>query len=1050
MYRSVDIKEKASALEKRIRDYWQKKNTAQKSEDIRADGKQFIFYEGPPTANGMPGIHHVISRAIKDAVCRYKTMQGLHVKRKAGWDTHGLPVEIEVEKQLGLKDKKEVEDYGLEKFNNKCKISVFSYEKEWREMTRMMGYWIDLDNPYKTLTNDYIETVWWILNDFYKKGLIYKGHKIVPYCPSCGTPLSSHEVAQGYQETEDPSVFIKFKVKNEENTYFLAWTTTPWTLISNVALVVHPDEVYVKIKHNDEFLILAKARLEVIDDEYEIVEEYSGKDLEYKEYEQLFPFVIPKEKAFYVGLADYVTMDDGTGVVHTAPAFGQDDYDLGKQYKLPVIQPVDSAGKFTKEITNWAGEFVKDADKGIIRDLKDRNMLYKRKQVIHSYPFCWRCESPLIYYARSSWYIKTSVYKQQMLENNRKINWFPTFVGEKRFGEWLENNVDWAISRDRFWGTPLNIWVCQKCEEQESIASISDLRKKGKMKDGSQVPKDIELHRPYVDDIELECPKCKGKMIRTPEVIDCWFDSGSMPFAQWHYPFENKDRFEKELFPADFISEGIDQTRGWFYSMLAISTMLTGKSSYNNVLVNDLILDKKSQKMSKSKGNTVDPIKLMDEYGADAIRWYLLAVSPPWIPTKFDEKGVVEIVNKFFGTLKNVYSFYVTYANIDKFNADKYKISDEKEAEIDKWIISRLNTLIANVTKNIEKYELTRSVRHIQNFVVDELSNWYVRRSRRRYWQLELTEDKKQAYLTLYQVMVAVTKLMAPFAPFLSEEIFINLTGKESVHLEDYPVSNSKVIYPELEKEMKTVIDLVSLGRAARNTCQIKVRQTLIALYIPEKYKSLVQRMENLIKEEINVKEIKYILEKDDFVKYEFKPNFKVMGPKYGKHMKGIAAALAQMDANHIVEILHQGKDYFLEIEGRTFKLIEEDLLISIKDREGFVFETNKELFVALDTHLTPELIEEGLARELVNKIQFTRKENGFEIMDRIKIFFLAENEIEDVFLKYADYIKNETLTDSFHKVKEVQKDMIEWDINGRKVHLTVEKVKNRSGENNG
>nr|MBC8415007.1 isoleucine--tRNA ligase [Candidatus Cloacimonadota bacterium] len=639
MYRSVDIKEKASALEKRIRDYWQKKNTAQKSEDIRSDAEQFIFYEGPPTANGMPGIHHVISRAIKDAVCRYKTMQGLHVKRKAGWDTHGLPVEIEVEKQLGLKDKKEVEDYGLEKFNNKCKTSVFSYEKEWREMTRMMGYWIDLDNPYKTLTNDYIETVWWILNDFYKKGLIYKGHKIVPYCPSCGTPLSSHEVALGYQETEDPSVFIKFKVKDEKNTFFLAWTTTPWTLISNVALVVHPDAVYVKIKHNDEFFILAKARLEVIDDEYEIVEEYTGKDLEYKEYEQLFPFVVPKEKAFFVGLAEYVTMDDGTGVVHTAPAFGQDDYDLGKQYNLPVIQPLDGAGKFNEKITDWAGVFVKDADKGIIRDLKDRNMLYKRKQVIHSYPFCWRCDSPLIYYARSSWYIKTSDYKQQMLENNRKINWFPTFVGEKRFGEWLENNVDWAISRDRFWGTPLNIWVCQKCEKQESIGSITDLRKKGKMKDGSPVPEDIELHRPYVDDIVLECPKCKGKMTRTPEVIDCWFDSGSMPFAQWHYPFENKDRFEKELFPADFISEGIDQTRGWFYSMLAISTMLTGKSSYKNVLVNDMILDKKGSKMSKSKGNIVDPIKLMDEYGADAIRWYLLAVSHPWIPTKFDEKG---------------------------------------------------------------------------------------------------------------------------------------------------------------------------------------------------------------------------------------------------------------------------------------------------------------------------------------------------------------------------------------------------------------------------
>ncbi len=1042
MYKTIDIKEKTADLEKRIRKYWEENETAQKSEEYRQDAKQFIFFEGPPTANGMPGIHHVISRTIKDTVCRYKTMKGFLVKRKAGWDTHGLPVEIEVEKQLGLKDKKEVEQYGLEKFNNKCKASVFSYEKEWREMTKEMGYWLDMDNPYITLKNDYIETVWWILNDFYKKGLIYKGHKIVPYCPSCGTPLSSHEVAQGYKEIEDPSVFTKFKVKEEKDTYFLAWTTTPWTLISNVALVVHPNAVYVKIRHNDEFLILAEARLEVIDGEYEIIEKFKGKELEYKEYEQLFQFVVPKQKAFFVGLADYVTMDEGTGVVHTAPAFGQDDYDLGKKYELPVIQPVDGAGKFTEEITDWAGEFVKDADKGIIRNLKERNMLYKRKQVVHSYPFCWRCDSPLIYFARSSWYIRTNDYKEQMLENNRKINWYPSFVGEKRFGEWLENNVDWAISRDRFWGTPLNIWVCEKCSEMESAGSIAELREKGKLKDGNPVPENIELHRPYVDDIFFKCPKCKGKMLRTPEVIDCWFDSGSMPFAQWHYPFENKDRFQKELFPADFISEGIDQTRGWFYSLLAISTILTGKSSYKSCLVNDLILDKKGQKMSKTKGNTADPTKLMNEYGADAIRWYLLAVSPPWIPTKFDEKGVAEIVNKFFGTLKNVYSFYVTYANIDGFDAGKYELSDEKEAEIDKWIVSRLNTLIADVTKNIDKYELTRAVRHIQNFVVDELSNWYVRRSRRRYWQLKLSADKKEAYLTLYQVLIAVSKLMSPFAPYLAEEIFLNLTGKESVHLEKYPVHNEKVIFPTLEKEMKTVIDLVSLGRAARNTCQIKVRQTLGALYIPEKYKALVARMENLIKEEINVKEIKYIHEKDNFVKYEFKPDFKVMGPKYGKHMKRIAEALIKMDANHIIETLHLGKDYFLEMDGSTFKLTEEDLIISIKDKEGFVFETNKDLFAALDTNLSPELIEEGLARELVNKIQFTRKEKNLEIMDRIKIFFQAENEIENVFLKHADYIKNETLTDSFYAVKEIQKDMIEWDINGRTVHLTVEKVK--------
>ncbi len=1041
MYNKVDIKEKTSALEKRVREYWKKNNTALKSETNRNNAEKYIFFEGPPTANGMPGIHHVIARTLKDSVCRYKTMKGFQVKRKAGWDTHGLPVEIEVEKQLKLKDKKEVEEYGLEKFNTKCRNSVFTYEKEWREMTKEMGYWIDLDDPYITLENDYIETVWWILNDFFKKGLIYKGHKIVPYCPSCGTPLSSHEVAQGYKDIEDPSVFIKFKLKDEENTYFLAWTTTPWTLISNVALVMHPDAKYVKIKLEDEYFILAKARLEVIDEEYEIIEEYTGSELEHTGYEQLFPFIKPKEKAFYVGLADYVTMDDGTGVVHTAPAFGQDDNDLGKKYGLPIIQPVDGAGKFTEQITDWAGIFVKDADKDIIRNLKDRKLLYKRKQITHSYPFCWRCDSPLIYYARSSWYIKTNEYKQQMIENNKKINWFPDFVGEKRFGEWLENNVDWAISRDRFWGTPLNVWICEKCGKLESAGSIKELREKGKMRDGSNVPEDIELHRPYVDEIEFKC-ECGGKMKRTPEVIDCWFDSGAMPFAQWHYPFENKDRFFEELFPADFISEGIDQTRGWFYSLLAISTMLTGETSYKNVLVNDLILDKNGQKMSKSKGNSVDPMRLMEDYGADAIRWYLMAVSPPWIPTKFDEQGVIEIVNKFFGTLKNVYSFYVTYANIDNFDASKYKFNENKTIEIDKWIISKLNNLIGVVINNNDKYNPTKSVRAIQDFVIDDLSNWYVRRCRRRYWEMELSENKKEAYLTLYHVLVEVCKLMAPFAPYLSEDIYTNLTGKESVHLDDFPSVNKDAIHSKLEEEMDSVIKLVSLGRAARNTCQIKVRQTLGALYVPKKYKPLIARMENLIKEEINVKEIKYIVNKDNFITYEFKANFKVMGPKYGKHVQHIVSALEQMDANHIVDTLHKGKEYFLEMDGSTFKLTEEDLIISLKDKEGFVFESyNKDMFVALDTTLNEELIEEGLARELVAKIQNTRKDKGMEIMDRIKVFYVGNDNIKSVFTKFAEYIKAETLSDSFNCCKDKHEDMIKWDINGNEVFMTVEKT---------
>ncbi len=1040
MYRTVDPKEKIAELETRIREYWEKNNIEEKSISIREGRKQFVFYEGPPTANGMPGIHHVISRAIKDSICRYKTMKGFQVKRKAGWDTHGLPVEIEVEKELGLKDKNEVEAFGLEKFNNMCKNSVFSYEKEWREMTKIMGYWINLENPYITLDNDYIETVWWILNDFYKKGLIYKGHKIVPYCPSCGTPLSSHEVAQGYQDIEDPSIFVKFKAEDEENTFYLAWTTTPWTLISNVALVVHPKIDYVKIKHNDEYLILAKARLEVLDGDYEIVEEYKGKELEYKKFKQLYPFVIPTEKAFYIATADYVTMDEGTGVVHTAPAFGQDDYETGKKYGFPVIQPVDDAGKFTAEVTDWAGQFVKDADKEIIRNLKDRGLLYKRKQIIHSYPFCWRCESPLIYFARSSWYIKTSDYKEQMLKNNSQINWYPPFVGEKRFGAWLENNVDWAISRDRFWGTPLNIWICEECGETVSVGSIHDLKEKGHLKDGAKVPEDIELHRPYVDEIELNCPKCTSRMIRTPEVIDCWFDSGAMPFAQWHYPFENKDNFDPELFPADFISEGIDQTRGWFYSMLAISTLLTGKSSYKSVLVNDLILDKNGRKMSKSKGNTIDPNKLMIQYGADTIRWYLLVVSPPWIPTKYDEKVVKEVLNKFIGTLRNVYSFYVTYANIDNFDASKYKIQDEKSTEIDRWIISRLNTLIKQITIDNENYNLTKSVRAIQSFIIDDLSNWYVRRSRRRYWELTFTKDKTDAYLTLYHVLITVSKLMAPFAPFLAEEIYTNLTSKESVHLEYYPIYNANVIYPTLEEEMKTVIELVSLGRAARNTCQIKVRQTLQALYVPEKYKTLIKRMERLIKEEINVREINYISERDNFVDYEIKVNYKVMGPKYSRHMKNIIAALSSLDGNHIVETLHQGKDYYLEIDGGTFKISEEDINISIKDKEGFVFEANNGLFVALDINLTPELIEEGIARELVNKIQFTRKVKKFEIMDRIKVFFVGNDEIKKIFEKKADYILKETLTDSFHEIEIPEKDMTKWDINGKEVYLSIEK----------
>ncbi len=1043
MYQVLNMKEKSADLDKRVTKRWEENGIPEKSISFREGAEKFVFYEGPPTANGKPGIHHVMARTLKDSVCRYKTMQGFQVKRKAGWDTHGLPVEIEVEKKLDLHDKKSILDYGMEKFCIQCKNSVFSYEKLWREMTKQMGYWIDLDHPYVTLDNEYIESVWWILSEFYKKGIIYKGHKIIPYCPSCGTPLSSHELAQGYKETEDPSVFVKFQTVEDSNTYFLAWTTTPWTLISNVALVVNPLEKYVKIKLNDEFLILAKARLEIINDEYEVVEEYVGKDLEFKEYKQLFSYIKPVKKGFYVACADYVTMDDGTGVVHTAPAFGQDDYQLGRQYNLPVINPVDDAGKFTDEITDWAGIFVKDADKSIIKKMKEMNVLFRREQIKHTYPFCWRCHSPLIYYAKSTWFVKTSQYKQEMLENNKTVNWHPSFVGEKRFGEWLENNVDWAISRNRFWGTPLNIWVCddKHCDEKISIGSIKELKEKGRMKNGDPVPENIELHRPYVDDIEMTCPKCGGKMHRTEEVLDCWFDSGSMPFAQLHYPFENKEAFE-ENFPADFISEGIDQTRGWFYTLLAISTILKGKSPYKNVLVNDLILDEKGHKMAKSKGNTLDPIKLMNDFGSDVIRWYMLYVSPPWTPTKFAVDGLKETTSKFLVTLKNVYSFYATYANIDNFDAKKYDVNKEMTSEIDKWILSRLNTVVKEVTQYNNDYDFTKTVRLLQSFILDDVSNWYVRRSRRRFWSFELTEDKIDAYLTLHRVMTTFLKMTAPFAPFVSDDLYVKLTGEESVHLTEFPKAEESLIIKSLEEEMKMIVASVSLGRAARNKCQIKVRQTLQALYLPEIMKPLVDRMSELIKEEVNIVEIKYIKAQSNFVNYSVKPNFKVMGPKYGKHMRNISNAINGVNANNFVADLREKGIVYIEVDGSTFGITEEDLLISISEKEGFVFESNNDLFVALDTNLTDELLDEGLARELVNKIQFTRRENNFEIMDRINIYYVADDHIEKIFNDKADYIKSETLTDVISRIDYPKDDMKKWDINGKEVYMSLHKVK--------
>lgn len=1040
MYKNIDLKENPRALEARVSKYWKEHDLAQRSIDEREGCPQFVFYEGPPTANGKPGIHHVMARTLKDVVCRYKTMNGFQVKRKAGWDTHGLPVEIEVEKQLGLEDKKGIEEYGVEEFCRKCRDSVFSYEKLWREMTELMGYWIDLDDPYITLSNNYIESVWWILNNFFERGLIYKGNRIVPYCPSCGTPLSSHEVAQGYKDVEDPSVFVKFRALDEENTYYLAWTTTPWTLISNVALAVNPDELYVKVLHGSEYLILAKARLAVLGEDYSIVSEFIGKELERRKYEPLFTFVPTDKPAWYIGLADYVSMSDGTGIVHTAPAFGQDDYTLGRKYDLPFVQPVNAEGKFIDAVSPWAGVFVKQADKDIIRHLKESGNLYRREQIKHSYPHCWRCTSPLIYYARESWYIKTTDFREQLIENNRKIAWYPPFVGEKRFGDWLENNVDWALSRDRFWGTPLNIWVCRDCGKKHSIGSIADLVKQGKMENGSAVPEDIDLHRPWIDNVKLSCT-CGGVMDRTPEVIDCWFDSGSMPFAQWHYPFENADIFDTELFPADFISEGIDQTRGWFYSMLTISTILKGVSSYKSCLVNDLILDKNGQKMSKSKGNSVDPIELMHNYGADAIRWYLLEVSPPWVPTRFDEDGVKEILGKFVGTLKNVYSFYATYANIDSFSASDYPYDWERSAEIDRWIISRLHSLIIDVRAWTDDYEFTKAVRAIQNFVIDEVSNWYVRRSRRRFWAFELTEDKVAAYRTLYQVLAEVSKLIAPYAPHLADELFINLGGKDSVHLQDYPVAINKYIDKALENKMQSVIDVVSLGRAARNDCQIKTRQPLGEMFVPAKLKPALIDMLDLVKEEVNIHTISFVSEEDGFVQYELKPDFKVMGPKYGKLMKQIGAALSKVTGSEALQQFQYSGEFTLHLEQENLQLLPEDLVVHILPREGYVFANQKDLFVALDTRMTDALVQEGLARELINKIQFTRKDLGLEIMDTISLSIVADEEVQVALHEHRDYIMSETLCVKLEIESKPGLGMVQVDINGHDVHLGIAKT---------
>lgn len=1018
-------------------DQWEEEDLLHKCVTTREGQPSFIFYEGPPTANGRPGIHHVIARTLKDSVCRYKTMQGFQVRRKAGWDTHGLPVEIEVEKQLEMSGKQDIEKYGIKAFNEKCRESVFTYESMWREMTKRMGYIIDMDDPYITLDNNFIETGWWILKEFFKEGLIYEGHKILPYCPRCGTGLASHEVAQGYKEVKVNTITAKFKRKDADE-YFLAWTTTPWTLASNVSLTVGPTVDYVKVKmiageEEGKVVYVAKVLADKVlgADSYEILEEMKGKDLEYIEYEQLMPFVKPDKKAFFVTCADYVTIEDGTGIVHTAPAFGEDDYQTGRRYNLPVVNPVDEEGKYTQ--TPWAGRFVMEdgLDIDIIKWLAAENKIFGKEKIEHNYPHCWRCGTPLVYYAKPSWYIEMSKLKDQLVENNNTVNWFPDFVGEKRFGNWLEEVKDWAISRNRYWGTPIPIWRCE-CGHLECIGSRAELVEKAQ----EDIDESIELHRPYVDDVHLTCPVCGKPMTRIPEVMDCWFDSGSMPFAQQHYPFENKEKFDEELFPADFICEGIDQTRGWFYSLMAISTFIKGKAPYKNVLVNDLILDKEGKKMSKSKGNTVDPFTLFDKYGADATRWYLLHVSPAWSPTKFDEDGLIEVVSKFFGTLKNVYNFFVLYSNQDEIDPSQLSVDYAKRPELDRWIISKYNKLAKEVTEEMDRYDHMKAVRKIQEFVVEDLSNWYIRRARRRFWGEGLNDDKKSVYATTYEVLVGIAEMIAPFAPFIADEIYVNLTGEESVHIAYFPKADESLMDARVEERMDLIRDLVGLGRGTREKERIKVRQPLGEILVDGKYEDLIGDLTPLIMEELNVKRVVFEKELDQYMNYSLKPNFKIAGPMLGKNIKAFGGALAKADAAKVVSDLEVDGKITLDLNGEMTEITADMVDMRISAKEGFAVAMENNVFTILDTTLTKELIDEGLARELVSKVQQLRKQKDFEMMDTIKILINADEEVAAAVESHKDYVMKETLAVELAQGS----DLKEYDLNGHKTGIDVEK----------
>ncbi len=1051
MYQKVDTNLNFVDREKKVEEFWKENHIFEKSMENRKEGETYTFYDGPPTANGKPHIGHVLTRVIKDMIPRYRTMKGYMVPRKAGWDTHGLPVELEVEKKLGLDGKEQIEEYGMEPFIKQCKESVWKYKGMWEDFSSTVGFWADMEHPYVTYYDDYIESEWWALKEIWNKKLLYKGFKIVPYCPRCGTPLSAQEVSQGYKTVKERSAVVRFKVVGED-AYFLAWTTTPWTLPSNVALCVNPDETYCKVKAADGYTyymaealldkVLGKLAKEEGEKAYEVLETYKGTDLEYKAYEPLFACAgeaaaKQKKKAHFVTCDNYVTMSDGTGIVHIAPAFGEDDSRIGRNYELPFVQFVDGQGNLTKE-TPYAGVFVKKADPMVLTDLDKEGKLFDAPKFEHDYPHCWRCDTPLIYYARESWFIKMTAVKDDLIRNNNTINWIPESIGKGRFGDWLENVQDWGISRNRYWGTPLNIWQCE-CGHMHSIGSRQELFEMS----GDERAKTVELHRPYIDEITLKCPECGGEMHRVPEVIDCWFDSGAMPFAQHHYPFENKELFEQQ-FPANFISEAVDQTRGWFYSLLAESTLLFNKAPYKNVIVLGHVQDENGQKMSKSKGNAVDPFDALNKYGADAIRWYFYINSAPWLPNRFHGKAVVEGQRKFMSTLWNTYAFFVLYADIDNFDPTKYELNYDQLPVMDKWLLSRLNTTVQAVDNDLANYKIPEAARALQEFV-DEMSNWYVRRSRERFWAKGMEQDKINAYMTLYTALVTIAKTAAPMIPFMTEDIYQNLVrsvdkdAPESIHLCDFPTVNEAWIDKDLEADMKELLEIVVLGRACRNTANIKNRQPIGTMYVKAE-KKMDKFYTDIIADELNVKEVKFADDVESFISYSFKPQLRTVGPKYGKLLGGIRQALTDINGTAAMNELRTNGVLKLDINGNDVELTEEDLLIETAQTEGYVSESDGETSVVLDTNLTPELIEEGFVREIISKIQTMRKEAGFEVMDKIVVYAHGNDKIQDVMKAHEDEIKSEVLADEM-VLGETDGYVKEWNINKEAVTMGVKKL---------